>query len=147
MVQSAKKFGSTQKLYPKIATNKYAINLKTIIERMAMTKTSDIMKMMYFSMYGHRGNKTTAITPKMIAGNSQVFGSAKSNLNEANFDLELAYDLSNWFGYFNFGRFSGREKYMTSFYQTKAKSLSTLFFYSSSLWSEMRASSSSVLKY
>mgnify|MGYP007057242969 FL=1 len=65
---------------------------------MAMTKTSDIMKMMYFSMYGHIGNKTTAITPKMIAGNSHVLGSAKSNLNEANFDLELAYDLSNWFG-------------------------------------------------
>ena len=63
---------------------------------------------MYFSIYGQRGNNTTAITPIKIAGNNHVFGSAGSNLNEANFDSEPSYDLYKTLGYLSFGIFSGR---------------------------------------
>jgi len=58
-------------------------------------------------MYGHSGNKTTAIIAIKIAGNSQVFGSVESNLKEANFDFLFPSDFYSYWGYFNFGILSG----------------------------------------
>lgn len=87
--QSAKKFGNIQRLVPNIAKNKYVTNLNTIIDKIAVTNTRQTMKTAYFSIYGHSGNKTTAIIPNKIRGNSHVFCSAESNLNEANFASEM----------------------------------------------------------
>jgi hypothetical protein len=47
------------------------------------------------------------MTPHKMAGNSQVFGYAVSNLNEANFDTELPSDFSSSLGYLSFYEFSG----------------------------------------
>lgn len=44
------------------------------------------MKIVYFNIYGHSGNRTAAMIPNNITGRSQVFGYDESNLNEANFD-------------------------------------------------------------
>jgi len=81
------------------------INRRTISDKIAITKTKHTIKTEYFTIYGHKGNNTTAIIPIKIAGNSQALDSAESNLNEANFYFELSYDFYNCFGYLYLGKF------------------------------------------
>lgn len=77
---------------------------------MAVTNTKQTMKTVYLRAYGHNGKRTTAMIANKMVGKSQVFGSAVSNLNEANFDLELASDFYNCLGYLSFGTFYGLVK-------------------------------------
>jgi hypothetical protein len=99
-----------------------------INDKIAITNPKHIMKTEYFKAYGQRGKRTTAMIPNRIVGNSQVFGSAVSNLNEANFDVELFSDFAKTFGYFNLGIFYGLWKYITSASQHLTKSSRTESF-------------------
>lgn len=61
------------------------------------------MKIVYLSIYGQSGNRTTAMIAARITGNSHVLGSVGSNLKLANLDLAFLSDFYNYFGYLSLG--------------------------------------------